>query len=200
MRPFVFVILSVLLLSLAVQGKSAHKQAHGKKHASGKHKIKQKQPAGSKHDSFNMEEEMQKMKKVKPVSADSHNVVKKHKKAHTKVQIKGASEKKQVLGLEEHDGSKKFEEDENSGASTMVNEVITMVGACKHPSTWCTSSLSQDEQTKLNDASSLVEKTYQKLKASPTADLKKEMNKNLDMVNSILPQGHKLSHKFRWSV
>merc|ERR1712205_65466 len=113
-----------------------------------------KAAAGSKPASFNMEEEMQGMRKVKPVAAHAGKEAKKHKKASSKAQHKGGADKQQSLSLEEQPSTKKFEEDQTGAASTVVNEVVTMVGACKHPATWCTGSLSMDEQTKLNDASS----------------------------------------------
>merc|ERR1712226_1507073 len=69
MRPsLLLAVLAVLLVLAAVAEGKGHKASHHKG-ASGKHKVKQmkKATAGSKPASFNMEEEMQGMKKVKPV-------------------------------------------------------------------------------------------------------------------------------------
>merc|ERR1712110_783197 len=88
--------------------------------------------------------------------------------------------------------TKGLEEDETAPAKKMVQDITIMLGACKHPDTWCTNSLSMEKQTKLNEASSGMEKSLQQILKSPTADLKRKMNAQVDAIEKVLPNDHKL--------
>jgi len=157
----------------------------GKRHKSHKAKAKAK----ARQPMNNILEEMDNIRTVKPIQAkhNHHNHAKKSKKVYST---------KSMKLLEE--------DDDVNAAKAVVNEVVTMVSACKHPSTWCTTSLSGEEQTQLNDASVAAEKDLREITgASSTSEqvklAKSGFNKQLTKIEALLPSSHKLSHHFRWT-
>merc|ERR1712176_429243 len=139
MRTLFRVVLVACLLAAVCEGKR-QKSHKGKGKASKAHEHV-KYHAG-KHL---LEEVGGNIRTVKPIATpgkDQHQT--KQTKHSTTKHSKKASAAKPLTVLEEKVDGKNFEEDAIKSARSVVNEVVTMVSACKRPSTWCTSSLSME--------------------------------------------------------